>query len=155
MTIDCLLSSYYRGNIQAPSTWHLIPPPHLHFPISWFFTIYWIIPKSTQTYYTFFPLQNETLFWPQNHLEMLPYSSTPLYRDDLLKLISACCLKLLSHCLFFFFLLPLKACRILVPWTGIKLMPLAMEVQSWPLDHQGSPSHRFWIRCNHIFTPIH
>ena len=42
--------------------------------------------------------------------------------------------------LFFFFFLPhYKSCRILVPQTGTEPVPLAMEAQRLPLDHQGSP----------------
>ena len=32
-------------------------------------------------------------------------------------------------------------CGILVPQPGMESMPLALEAQSWPLDHQGRP----WI----------
>ena len=58
---------------------------------------------------------------------------------------------------FIFFWLHHVACRILVPQPGIKPMPLAVEVESSPLDCQGSPwSSDILISCdNGMIQKIH
>ena len=47
---------------------------------------------------------------------------------------------------FIFFFWPYhEVCGILVPPTGIKPVPLAMEAGSQLLDHQESPGHRLLV----------
>ena len=44
-----------------------------------------------------------------------------------------------TSCSIFFFLPCRESCRILLPWPGIEPTPSAVEVQTQPLDRQGSP----------------
>ena len=57
---------------------------------------------------------------------------------------------------FFFFLLHQEICGILVPQPRIEPVPPAVEAQSWPLDHQGTPDIYKHIQCRVLDRlPVH